>query len=107
MPLEVGHKPHAIEADEQPVDTGLYQKAVGSILYAALSSQPDITYAITASGRYAAQTCTLNRVVIQHMFRSHCGTSEYKLTIYDPRLQHVSNAIVCYTNADLEGEVNS
>jgi hypothetical protein len=32
MPLEVGHKPHAIQADERPFDTGMYQKAIGSIL---------------------------------------------------------------------------
>jgi len=37
-PLEVGHKPHAIQTDKQPFDTGMYQKAVGSILYAALGT---------------------------------------------------------------------
>ena len=46
-PLKMGHKPHAIQADEQPFDTGMYQKAVGSILYAALGTRPDITYAIS------------------------------------------------------------
>jgi len=59
-PLEVGHKPHAIQADEQPFDTGMYQKAVGSILYAALSTRPDITYAITLLGQYATQPSTLH-----------------------------------------------
>jgi hypothetical protein len=37
-PLAVGHKPHAIQADEQPCDTGMYQKAVGSVLCAALGT---------------------------------------------------------------------
>jgi hypothetical protein len=36
--LEVGRKPDAIQADEQPIDTGMYQKAVGSILCAALGT---------------------------------------------------------------------
>jgi hypothetical protein len=46
--------PHAIQADEHPFDTGMYKKAVGSILYTALNTRPDITYAITFMGRYEA-----------------------------------------------------
>jgi hypothetical protein len=37
-PWDVGHMPYAILADEQPFNTGLYQKAIGSILYAALGT---------------------------------------------------------------------
>jgi len=106
-PLEVGHKPHAIQADEQPFDTGMYQKAVGSILYAALGTRPDITYAISVLGRYAAQPSTLHWEAIKHLLRYLRGTCEYKLTIYDPRLQHDSNSIVCYADADLGGEADS
>jgi len=47
MPLEMGQIPHANHADEQTFDTGMYQKAMGSILYAAFSTRPDITYAIS------------------------------------------------------------
>jgi hypothetical protein len=41
--LEVGHKLHAIQANEQHFDTGMYQKAVGFIFYASLGIRPDIT----------------------------------------------------------------
>jgi hypothetical protein len=105
--LEVGHKPHAIQADEQPFDTGMYQKAVGSILYAALGTRPDITYAISVLGRYAAQPSTLHWEAIKHLLRYPRGTCEYKVTIYDPRLQHDSNSIVCYADANLGGEADS
>jgi hypothetical protein len=107
MPLEVGHKPHAIQADEQPFDTGMDQKAVGSILYAALGTRPDITYAITVLGRYAAQPSTLHWQAIKNLLCYLRGTSEYKLTIYDPWLQHDSNSIVCYAIADLEGDADT
>ena len=45
--MEVGYKPHAIQPElgEQPFDARAYQKAIGSILYAALGTRPDITYA--------------------------------------------------------------
>jgi hypothetical protein len=42
-----------------------------------------------------------------HMLCYLRGTCEYKLTIYDPRLQHDSNYIVCYADADLGGEADS
>jgi len=91
-PLEVGHKPHAIHADEQPFDTGMYQKAVGSILYAALGIRPDIRYAITVWGRYAAQHSMLHCEAINHLLSYLRSTGEYKLMIYDPSLQHHSNS---------------
>jgi len=58
-PFEVGHKPHAIQADEQPFDIGMYQKAVESILCAAHSNRQHITYDISVLGRYVAQPSTV------------------------------------------------
>jgi len=106
-PLEVGHKPHAIHVDEQPFDTGMYQKAVGSIVYTALGTQPDITYAISVLGQYTAQPSSPHREAIKHLLCYLRGTCGYKLTLYDPRLQHDSNSIVCYADIDLGGEADS
>jgi hypothetical protein len=53
-PMEIRYKPHAIQAEEQPFDGRTYQKAIGSILYAALGTRPDVTYATSVLGRYAA-----------------------------------------------------
>jgi len=106
MPLEVGHKPQAIQADEQPFDTGMYQKPLGSILYAALGTQPDITYAISVLRRYAAQPSTLHWEAIKHLLRYLPGTCEYQLTIYDPSHQPDLNSIVCYASADLGREAD-
>jgi len=40
-PMEIGYKPPAIhpELGEQPFDSRTYQKAIGSILYAALGTR--------------------------------------------------------------------
>jgi len=45
--MEIGYKPHVIQPElgEQPFDGRMYQKAIGSILYAALRTRPDIIYA--------------------------------------------------------------
>jgi len=105
--LEVGQKPQAIQADEQPFHTGMYQKAIGSILSAAFGTRPDITYAISALGRDAAQPSMLHWDAIKHLLCYLRGTCEYKLTIYDPRPQYHSNSIVWYADADLGGEAES
>jgi hypothetical protein len=61
-PMEISYKPHAIQPElgEQPFDPGTYQKAIGSILYAALGTHPDITYATSVLGIYADQPSTLH-----------------------------------------------
>jgi len=59
-PMEIGYMPQAIQPElgEQPFDCGTYQKAIGSILYAALGTCPDITHSTALLGRYAAQPST-------------------------------------------------
>jgi len=106
-PIEIGNKPHAIQAEEQPFDARTYQKAIGSILYAALSTRPDITYETSVLGRYAAQRSTLHWEAVNHLLRYLRGTSNYKLMIYDPSLGHDSQAILCYADADLGGEADT
>ena len=109
-PMEIGYKPHVIQPElgEQPFDARTYQKAIGSILYAALGTRPDITYATSVLGRYAAHPSTLHCEAVKHLLRFLGGTSDYKLTIYDPSLGHDSQqSILCYADADLGGEADT
>jgi len=68
-PMEVGYKPHAIQPElgEQPFEARTYQKAIGSILYVALGTPPDITYATAVLGKYAAQPSTLHWKAVKHL----------------------------------------
>jgi hypothetical protein len=97
--MEIGYEPYAIHAEEHPFDFRTYQTAIGSILYAALGTRPDITYATAVLDRYAAQPSPLHWESVKHILRYLRGTSDYKLTIYDPSLGHES--ILCYANSDL------
>jgi len=69
--MEIGYKPHAIplELGEQPFDARTYQKAIGLILYAALGTRPDITYATSVLGRYATQPSALHWEALKHLLR--------------------------------------
>ena len=105
--MEIGYKPHAIQAKEHPFDTRTYQKAICSILYTALGTRPDVTYATSVLGRYAAQPSTLHWEAVKHLLRYLRGTSDYKSTIYDLSLAHDSQSILCYADADLGGEADT
>jgi hypothetical protein len=105
--MEIGYKSHAIQAEEEPFDPRMYQKAIGLILYAALGSCPDITYATSVFGRYAAQPSTLHCEAVKHLLGYLQGTSDYKLTIYDPSPGHDSQSILCYADADLGGQADT
>jgi len=80
---------------------------MGSILYAALGTRPDITYATSVLGRYAAQPSTLHWDAVNHLLLYLRGTSDYKLTVYDPSLGRDSQSILCYADADFWGEADT
>jgi hypothetical protein len=67
--MEIGYKPHMIQPElgEQPFGARTNQKSIGSILYAALGTGPDITYATSVLGRYAAQPSTLHWEAVKHL----------------------------------------
>jgi hypothetical protein len=67
--MEICYKPHAIQAEAHPFDSRTYQKAIGSILYAALGTRPAITYAMAVLGRYAAQPSTVHWEAVKHLLR--------------------------------------
>jgi hypothetical protein len=49
-PLDPSLKAIPIAKDESPADISLYQQAIRSLLYAAMTSHPDISYAIGVPG---------------------------------------------------------
>ena len=44
---------------------------------------------------------------MKHLLQYLRGTTDYQLTIYDPSLWHDSQLILCYADADLEGEADT
>ena len=104
--MEIGYKPHALHAQEQCFDSRMYQKAIGSILYAAPGTGPDVTYATPVFGRYAEQPSILHWEAMKHLLRYLQGTCDCKLTIYAPSLGRDSQSIVSYVDADFVGEAD-
>jgi hypothetical protein len=99
---------YSLSFGEQPVEARTYQKAIGSIVYAALGIRAEITYAPSFIGRYAMQHLTLHQQAVKHLLRYLQSTSAYILMIYDPSMGHDSQqSIWCYCDADLGGEADT
>jgi hypothetical protein len=114
LPMESGMKLHARRDDEQAYDRDHYRQAIGCLLYAALGSRPDISYAVGVLGRFAADPSTLHWQAVKHLLRYLVGTAHYSLPIVpdeDTRLQFLEkfeNAdVVAYADSDHAGDADT
>jgi hypothetical protein len=108
VPLDPGFKPHKLEPNEVEFDPTTYQNAIGSLLYAALGTRPDIAYAIAVLGRYASMPSTLHWNAVKNVFRYFVGTNRLKLTLYDgTKMANQSSSVICSADADLGGDIET
>jgi peptidoglycan hydrolase-like protein with peptidoglycan-binding domain len=62
-------------------DRKWYQRAVGSLMYLMLCTRPDIAYAVSQLGRFAANPSQKHHAALKRLFRYLKGTSDYGLVI--------------------------
>jgi hypothetical protein len=68
--------------DETPLDRKeqtRYQSIVGSLLYAALTTRPDIAFAVNELGRFNAQANQFHMLAAHHVLRYLAGTTNHGL----------------------------
>ena len=99
-PVDVGVKlSKAIDTSEL-VDQSLYQSAVGSLLYLATKTRPDIAYAVNSVARYCSKPTRDHWSAVKRIFRYLKGTSSfgllYKLSI--------SKDLISYSDANWGGD---
>jgi hypothetical protein len=66
---------------ENSVDQQLYQEAVGSILYAAITTRPDIAFASGLVGRYSEKLFTTHWQVVKRILRYLKQTRGFSLRL--------------------------
>ena len=78
-----------------------YLSAVGSLIYLATTTRPDISYAVGALGRFSSNPGMEHWKAIKHLFRYLQGTLDLCLT-YSP---HPSGTFLhCYSDSDHGGD---
>jgi hypothetical protein len=77
-PLDPGVKLDATTGSK-PADTSRYQSIVGSLMYAALGTRPDIAYAVAALCRYNAAPTAIHMTAAVRVLRYLKATASQKL----------------------------
>lgn len=85
------------------IDHSLYQSAVGSLLYLATWTRPDIAFAVTNVARYCAKPSKEHWTAVKRIFRYIKGTKDLGIG-YCHGLS--SDDILGYCDADWAGDVN-
>jgi len=80
-----------------------YAHAVGSLMYLAISTRPDIAYAVGVLARFSVNPGVAHWAAVKHLFRYLKGTLDYKLT-YAPNPSAPSSSLFhTYSDADHGG----
>ncbi len=84
----------------ETTDRGLYQQLVGSLLYAAICTRPDIAHAVAMCCRFTANPNVAHLTAAKRILRYLWGTSNYGL-LYQ---RHEHEKLIGYSDADWAGD---
>ncbi len=85
------------------VDRGGYQQVVGSLLYAAVATRPDIAQAVSTCCRYTSAPTSAHWTAVKRVLRYLSGTIDYGLYYTRPEAGG-KNDLVGYCDADWAGD---
>ena len=88
---------------ETTVDSGMYQSAVGSLLYLSIWTRPDIAYAVSSVAKYSGKPTQTHYTAVKRIFRYLRGTVDFGLCF--PRTDNPHVDLVGYSDSDWAGDV--
>jgi histone deacetylase 1/2 len=91
--------------DFDPILTQKYQQAVGSLLFLATQTRPDIAFAVGKLGRYSSNPSQEHWTAVKRVFRYLQGTQNHGITFqYNKELEP---PLVGYSDADFGGDTDT
>ena len=102
-PLEQGVKYYKTTDDDVQFDTNIYQRAIGSLTYAATCTRPDISAAVSALSQFMSNPSETHWTGIKRILRYLRGTTSYGL-VYDGK---DCGELYGFSDADWAGDVNT
>ena len=81
-----------------------YQEIVGSLLYLATHSRPDIAYAVSVVAQYATNFREIHCTAVKRIFKYLRGTTNFALCY--SRMSTGNQILLAYTDADYAGDLN-
>ncbi len=100
IPVDPGS--HLVKAteDEKAVDQQSYQSLVGSLMYLATCTRPDIAYAVGTLSRFSSRPNQTHWVAAKRVLRYLKGTSNFGIIFRGDEL----GRCVAYSDADWAGD---
>ena len=93
-----------IVRNDSEADQELYQSIVGSLMYAAQGTRPDIAYTIAALSRYLIKPYKTHMTAVKRVLRYLKHTADAKLVFPGPGRASNSAVLVGYTDSDWAGD---
>ena len=79
----------------KPVDAVQYQSMVGSLIYAAIATRPDIAHAVAALAKFNSSPTEAHLTAVKRVFRYLKGTVQLRL-----QYQETDGNVEEYSDAD-------
>jgi hypothetical protein len=101
-PVDSSTKLVKATANDECIDQQKYQSAVGSLLYLAMATRPDITFAVSNVAKFFSHPTTQHWTAVKRIMRYLRGTADYGLA-FTP---DASGDCVGYSDADWGGDLD-
>lgn len=101
-PADVNQKLKKDDSVSKPVNSSNYQSMVGSLLYAAMATRPDIAQAVSVVSKFNANPSTAHLTAVKRILRYLKGTTELALK-YE---QSESGTLIGFSDADWAGDLD-
>jgi hypothetical protein len=101
-PMDAGCKPQKTTEDCEKCDSSVYRSVIGSLLYLAVATRPDISQAVSKLAQYSSAPSTSHWAMVKRVLRYVKGTKKLGL-LYTAS---GSATLVGYTDADYAGDVD-
>ena len=102
-PVNVNSKLLKASEECELVDPSLYQSAVGSLLYLATRTRPDIAFAVNNVARFCSKATKQRWMAVEQIFRYLRGTTHFGL-LYSKGAE--TDALIGYSDADWGSNCN-
>jgi len=91
--------------EEELEDITDYQAVVGSLMYAALATRPDISYAVAALSRYNSRPFTSHMTAAMRVLQYLKSTADFRLHFTGNSIGigigiHIGNSLIEYSDSD-------
>src|SRR5258708_10658690 len=98
-PLPTGIQYQPSTDDEAFKDPSLYRSAIGSLMYAAIATHPDIAYAINSLSQFNIKPSKKHWNAVKHIFRYLQGTRDIGIT-FDMDSRYADFIISSFSDSD-------